>query len=407
MNKSAVVIQATTLIIVVAMSFQLWKLDSELKVISSNQEPTSSWTLPHAIDTEIKNIEQQLSDPDKWPKDVESVRGLNERYTRVVDQIPPWAVSVMALHLLPRRWDIDALWLANEAMPQDLDLLSDVSGAVVSHLESRPQGVSEKIVEELLKRKDLIDKEERNATVRVVEQVLGNKEAKTRDLEKAAGYLSKYTDSNDEEIGKLNSQLGAIALKRSFIDAFEVLQNEFSSTEQIPDALLKEYALGQFNQALMALRLRVHLVGLADDVVVKPKLDSLEKRVAIALTDARKQSQLRQAEKFKGYQVWALRQIKAVRTLEDFRPGEIAKIDNLVDKNLPNSVARKAAEGRAQDALINDMVSLMAPINQNLLDEAVAQWFRKVYAKRFEELDELWKIELVNRFATANKKPLE
>ena len=407
MNKSAVVIQATTLIIVVAMSLQLWKLDRELKVISSNQEPTSSWTFPHAIDTEIKNIEQQLSDPDKWPKDVESVRGLNERFTRAVDQIPPWAVGDMAPRLLPRRWDIDALWLAREAMPNDVDLLSDASGAAVSHLESRPQGVSEKIVKELLKRKDLIDKEERNATVRVVIQVLGNKEAKTRDLEKAAGYLSKYTDSNDKEIGELNSQLGAIALKRSFIDAFEVLQKEFSSTEQIPEAMLKDYALGQFNQALMALRLRVHLVGLADDADVKPKLENLENKVAVALTAARNKAQLRQAEKLKGYQVWALRQIKAVRTLEDFRPGEIAKIVNLVDKNLPNSDARKAAEGRAQDALINDMVSLMAPINQNLLDEAVAQWFRKVYAKRFEELDELWKIELVNRFATAHKKPLE
>jgi hypothetical protein len=53
------------------------------------------------------------------------------------------------------------------------------------------------------------------------------------------------------------------------------------------------------------------------------------------------------------------------------------------------------------------MVKLMAPINQSLLDEAVAQWFRKVYAKRFDELDELWKIALVERFATANKKPLE
>ena len=41
MNKSAVVIQATILVIVVAMSFQLWKLDTDLKVISSNQEQIS------------------------------------------------------------------------------------------------------------------------------------------------------------------------------------------------------------------------------------------------------------------------------------------------------------------------------------------------------------------------------
>jgi hypothetical protein len=417
MNKSAVVIQATTLVIVVAMSFQLWKLDSDLKVISSNQEqispgtkrPTTNGTryaLPPAIDTQIKNIEQQLGDPEKWPKDAESVRSLNERFVSAVDQLPPWAVDELGPRLLPRRWDIDALWLAKEATPVDVASLSDVAGTIAAHLEGKPLGVSEKIHKELLKRKDQIDKAERSAAIKSVRQVLGSNEAKTRDLEKAAESLSKYADSSDKEIAELNRQLGAIVLKRTFIDAFEALQKEFEGNEKIADTQLKEYALLQFNQGLMALRLRVYSAGLTDDADVKPKLAALDQKVTTALAAARSLAQSRQAEKLKGYQVWALRQIKAVRTLDDLRPGEIAKISSTIDK-LPNSAARKAAEARAQDALINDMVKLMAPINQSLLDEAVAQWFRKVYAKRFDELDELWKIALVERFATANKKPLE
>lgn len=418
MNKSAVVIQATTLVVAIAMSVLLWKLDGDLKVVREKQEqispgttrPTANGTryaLPPAIDTEIKNIEQQLGDPDKWPKDAESVRSLNERFVTAVDQLPPWAVDELGPRLLPRRWDIDALWLAKEATPFDVASLSDVAGTVAAHLESKPQGVSEKIHKELLKRKDQIDKAERSAAIKSVRQVLGNNEAKARDLEKAAEYLSKYADPSDKEVGELNRQLGAIVLKRSLIDAFEALQKEFESNEKIPDTQLKEYALVQFNQGLMALRLRVHSAGLADDPDVKPKLVGLDQKVTLALAAARNLALLRQAEKLKGYQVWALRQIKAVRTLEDLRPSEIAKISSVIDKNLPSSAARKAAEGRAQDVLINDMVKLMAPINQSLLDEAVAQWFRKVYAKRFEELDELWKIALVERFATANKRPLE
>jgi hypothetical protein len=418
MNKSAVVIQATILVIVVAMSFQLWKLDTDLKVISSNQEQISPGTkrpmangtryaLPPAIDTEIKNIEQQLGDSDKWPKDAESVRNLNERFVSAVDQLPPWAVDELGPRLLPRRWDIDALWLAKEATPVDVASLSDVAGTIAAHLEGKPQGVSEKIHKELLKRKDQIDKAERSAAIKSVRQVLGSNEAKTRDLEKAAESLSKYADSSDKEIGELNRQLGAIVLKRTVIEAFEALQKEFEGNEKIADTQLKEYALLQFNQGLMAVRLRVHSAGLADDADVKPKLAGLDQKVTLALAAARSLAQSRQAEKLKGYQVWALRQIKAVRTLDDLRPSEIAKISSPIDKNLPNSAARKAAEARAQDALIIDMVKLMAPINQSLLDEAVAQWFRKVYAKRFEELDELWKIALVERFATANKRPLE
>lgn len=418
MNKSAVIIQATTLIVVLVMSGFLWKLDGELKVVRDLQEQISPgakrltatgtrYVLPPAIDTEIKNIEQQLGDPDKWPKDAESVRRLNERFVSAVDQLPPRAVDELGSRLLPRRWDIDALWMAKEATPADVTSLSDVAETVAAHLEGKPQGVSEKIYKELLKRKDQIDKAERSAAIRTVRQVLGNNEAKTRDLEKAVESLSKYPESNDKEIGELNRQLGAIVLKRSFIEAFEALQKEFESNEKIADTQLKEYALVQFNQGLMALRLRVHSAGLGDDADVKPKLASMDQKVTLALAAARTLAQSRQAEKLKGYQVWALRQIKAVRTLEDLRPSEIAKISNPIDRNLSSSGARKAAEGRAQDALINDMVKLMAPINQSLLDEAVAQWFRKVYAKRFDELDELWKIALVERFATANKKPLE
>jgi hypothetical protein len=418
MNKSAVVIQATTLVVVVAMSVLLWKLDGDLKVVRDKQEqispgtnrPTANGTryvLPPAIDTEIKSIEQQLGDPDKWPKDAESVRSLNERFVSAVDQLPPWAVDELGPRLLPRRWDIDALWLAKEATPVDVASLSDVAGTVAAHLEGKPQGVSERIHKELLKRKDQIDKAERSAAIKSVRQVLGGNAAKTRDLEKAAESLAKYADSSDKEIGELNRQLGAIVLKRSFIEAFETLQKEFEGNEKIVETQLKEYALLQFNQGLMALRLRVHIAGLADDADVKPKLASLAQRVTLALAAARSLAQSRQAEKLKEYQVWALRQIKAVRTLEDLRPSEVAKIGSSIANKLPNSAARKAAEGRAQDALINDMVKLMAPINQSLLDEAVAQWFRKVYAKRFDELDELWKIALVERFATANKKPLE
>ena len=177
MNKSAVVIQATILVIVVAMSFQLWKLDTDLKVISSNQEQISPGTkrpmangtryaLPPAIDTEIKNIEQQLGDSDKWPKDAESVRNLNERFVSAVDQLPPWAVDELGPRLLPRRWDIDALWLAKEATPVDVASLSDVAGTIAAHLEGKPQGVSVKIHKELLKRKDQIDKAERSAAIK-------------------------------------------------------------------------------------------------------------------------------------------------------------------------------------------------------------------------------------------------
>ena len=51
------------------------------------------------------------------------------------------------------------------------------------------------------------------------------------------------------------------------------------------------------------------------------------------------------------------------------------------------------------------MVRYMAPINLGVLDEPVAQWYRKVYQKRFEKLNDDEKAILTLQFANTEKVP--
>lgn len=79
----------------------------------------------------------------------------------------------------------------------------------------------------------------------------------------------------------------------------------------------------------------------------------------------------------------------------------------MVERNNPLSEANKKAKETSQDELLSEMVEYLSPINQNILDNAVSQWYQIIFQKRFSELDEGHQLKLVESFAIANKKGLE
>ncbi|TSA08448.1 MAG: hypothetical protein D4R79_15300 [Comamonadaceae bacterium] len=415
MNKAEKIIQLATLGIVIVMAIFLWTAfgqhdlsfsllgqKTDAAVVKGNN---TQQRLSPAIDAEIKDIEAQLKSPDRWPKDIDALRILSDRFASAVDQLPPQAVLEKWPDLLPRRWDIDALWLIKDVVASDVDGPSDFVGSATSHLEGKPERSSKEISEQLRVRRDEMLKIERTAAIAEAKKAINGKNVK--GMEKVAEHLSKYMGQKDKEVEDLVEDLGRTILRSSINESLDALQKEFDGYAKMPDPMLKEFALTQFAQGIMSLRLRLHSAGLANDNDIKSKLNRLDEKMDPAIKDARKATQARDADRVKKYQVMALTRIKGVRPLKDIEDVEIAKVASVFDRNNPMSAASKAAKARSQDTLVADLVRLMAPINQGLLDEAVSQWFRKTYSKRFEELDEARQLELVTRFATANKLPLE
>ena len=76
----------------------------------------------------------------------------------------------------------------------------------------------------------------------------------------------------------------------------------------------------------MDLRLRAKSANLAD-AALNARLDELEKTVAADIVDANKKLLARDAEKSMRYQVWALNQIKQVRTYSAIKEFEVKRAE--------------------------------------------------------------------------------
>ncbi len=199
------------------------------------------------------------------------------------------------------------------------------------------------------------------------------------------------------------TQLNQILLSRTINDAIDSLRAELRSHKTLADAALRAYAVARTNQATMDLRLRAKSANLAD-AALNAKLDELEKTVAADVVEANKKLLARDAERSMRYQVGDLNQIKQVRTYSAIKEVEVKKIASAVDRNNPMSAAIMQAKKTAGETLRKEMIERLAPIDQRVLDEAVSQWFRKVYQQRFTDLDEAEQLAVVTGFATTVKK---
>ena len=220
------------------------------------------------------------------------------------------------------------------------------------------------------------------------------------DLEVAIRQIAAF---DDEEARKLGYQLG---LRRDLDSALADLEQ----VEKLTDPALKEYGLAKLNQSVMDLRLRVtlNLPKLGSPEKATERLSSLEKSISDGYDKIVKVRRTEVTKRTRDYQTWALMQMKAVQGCHALKEAEIAKISGPLDKHNPMSDAYKAAENRAMSELERLMISRMAPINQAVLDEAVATWYRKVFQDRFDCLnDETRKLRVVTAFAAADKRQIE
>jgi len=360
--------------------------------------------LPKGIEDEIVKVEDQLKNESKWPKTTQGIQQLNDSLAKVVNKLPPWAQEEMLPRLLPRRWETEALWILASEPSAEADSLSTYVSSIESHLLNKPTDSSDAIEKSLEKKMQITKKEipkaERSAAIDAAKKAIESK----KDFEVAARQLVMY---DDEEAKLLLKKLNDISLEKSFAQEIRFVEKDLEKYEKLSDALLREYAIVRTNQSVMDLRLRMNFSGIKESPLDE-KINNLEKKVAKNIKDASGVRQLRDAEKLKQYQVWALNEIKKVRSFKTIEEIEINKIPGMVERNLSSSGARTTANGKARRVLIDELVAHMAPINQAILEPAVSQWFGKVYQKQFLKLsNETDQLEVVTRFATAIKRAVE
>lgn len=442
MNKFAIYISALTLVNLVALSAGFWAVNGQLQAISARiEQPTPQLRetlsrkiqtvsdelkavgakveqqtalfnralgkellvqVPPDVEDAIKDIEDQLQTESRWPTTEATVQQLNERLAGTLETLPPWAQEELLPRLLPRRWEINALWLLANDLPKDVDDLSSYVQTVEAHVSSKPTGSAQVLADKLTARQDAAEKSlkkaERSAAIEVAKSAI--KEGK--DFEKALALVAAHED--DSVAKDLATQLNRILLSRAITDAMSGVRTEIKIHESLTDPALRAHAASRTQQTIMDLRLRAKSANLID-ATLENELNELDKGLAADFAAANKGLQAIDAAKSMRYQVWALDQIKKVRTWGAIEAIEINKIPGDFERRNLMSEARSNATKAARKVLRNELITYMAPIDQRALDEAVSQWFRKVYQERLNALDDdAERLAVVTGFATTVKK---
>lgn len=416
MNKLTMIITTGALAILVVLSVRLWAVTSNLDAISAQAEQQTvlinralgkiiPYTLPPKVEADITAIEKQLGDESKSHMAAADIQKLNEQLRSVVNDLPPWAQEEVLPRIVPMRWELEALWVLSNQPSNDETSITTHIRAAESLLSQKPLSDSDKQEKRLDKLEDNLKKQQESLDLSLanIERALVLEKAKRaiegkENVEAAASLLGAY---EDKEAKELSAKLGNIILVRSVSNDFDSAEKELGKYEALQDAALKEYAIGRAYQTIMDFRLRMVASGLTDPELTK-KLGALEKRITNDMEAISKERQVRDAEKLKTYQKWALQRIKSVRSYDTLREIELNKVILIHRHPLTNDY--KNAEQIAANTARDELIKYMSPINQGLLDEAVALWFRKVYQLRFELLDEGRKLEVITGFATATKK---
>ena len=414
MNKLAVILSGTALLVSIAalvllsqiskqVEFQAGtiaaKVDQQSMLINRALGNVMPLVLPPDVENKITVLEGQLADKSRWPKDPREVQ---TQMTDLVNNLPPWAQEELLPRLLPRMWELDAvevLTFSTGVLENDLPMAAKAENL----LTQKPLTSSDIIAQELDAWQKNIEKKiaeaEKNAALASAKESL----VTGGDLSTAAQALSPY---QDPEAQTLLEKLNAEITKRGVSSQISAIQTELIKMSEV-DAEVKEYAYNRAFQELLDLKSRVVLAGLTDDIKLQQQLEAFQRELQHKIPEIMKEKQKKYAGKVREYQQWALSRIKNVRQYDDVFSVEKEKISSDLDRINPLSGESKKASLRASSILRDEIIRLLAPINQSLLDEAVNQLFRKVYQSRFDKLNEDDQFEVTKGFAFADKRPLE
>jgi hypothetical protein len=180
----------------------------------------------------------------------------------------------------------------------------------------------------------------------------------------------------------------------------------------LADEELRIAALMRVNEGFIDLRLRIKTASNDDSTLgdrigrtsLNTDTESLADKISDAVGELQRAAEAKRTEAMRSYQVWALEKIRNVRPYTEILEIELQKIPSLFERNNPTGTARINAVKVAQQTLRNEMIDNLSIIDSGLLDVAVGEWFRKIYAERFDSLgDKEEQLELVRGFANSTK----
>ena len=115
MNRLTTYIQVALLFSVVALLVRVWPLTIQANTRQPSAEAAMNGPgkaqLSQDTEAVLVDIARTLADESKWPRTRADIEKLQERLKGAVDILTPDAQEQALPRLVPRRWEIQALWL--------------------------------------------------------------------------------------------------------------------------------------------------------------------------------------------------------------------------------------------------------------------------------------------------------
>lgn len=326
--------------------------------------------IPEGAEQELAHIEGKLAAFETLLGTKDETKALSGELTQLVDRLPVWVQTELFPRILPLRWQLDALQLLQREAPKDVDDLQDLATDLSEHTLNRPNGVPDALEVQLLKRAEEVAKE-----------------AAKRDEVRAVQQATE-------------------TLNQNFLDQIEAVRSDSAVFDRLTDPLLKERLAATLYNTAQELKL-LALTSKLDDPKILSDLDALALAAKTRVQDVRKTAATQQAAVARKYQVWALDQLRDFPELKAINSRQVDEIQGTIARNNPLGNERKAALGNAQDELANALIMKLSIIDTRLLDDAVSEWYRKVFSSRFASLDDVHQLKVVEGFANSTKRAPE
>lgn len=322
--------------------------------------------------------------------------------------MPSWQIDELKPRLYAARWAINSLQMINQQEATDLDALTNQLDEVKQQLDDKPDGLYKDLVDSLSKLNQKYTTDGLALATKSGNALLESNSQDVNKLDKSIDYLSKFSDgNNDEKLKKLTTSISQQYNVADISTKVDEVVSNLKNIEKTNQNDLIQASIYQAEQNLNDLKLGAFNEKLLTNQVLDAKFNQLKDQINSAKSLIEKNFKKVNNEKVKKYQVWALNQIQSVQPLSEISNENMKSIDSFIDRHNPESHAHKQAVKKSQDDLTAEMVKYLSPINTNLLDNAVAQWFQGIYNKRYNELDEDHQLEVAEQFAIATKKGLE
>ncbi len=381
---------------------------SALKKILDNVSPAS---MPPEWEGRLKELEDQVSDVSRWPKDASEARRFLDQTSGLITGLPAWAEPQYLPRLSPVRWAAMAFAGLNDPpdVAPSLERVNQVADELRAFAGAKPEGAAEALVSVLRERAaELAGEAARRRVTKAVEQAKQYLEggpgaaAEVAEIYESLGFHAADPERGgaDLDIPTLVKKLYKEILRRQAVEQAATLWDQWETARKLEhdQPALYQASARMLLQQVVAARVALVLGG-----VLPPVEDGLEgdlrRAVATIETAETRRAEERQARAVRSYQRWVLSEIRkfddALQRISKEADDASSWLDtakSLVPDRLMSDSPERQKRREYLDAgqfheVRQAMIDHLLPVNLALLDLPVHERYQQAFQTGWRELD--------------------